>query len=154
MLALIEPGVPSTRLRLSRSFISRIGNLLRLSPDKQLDWFLHLRHMATFLRYSSYRQLPHISLFPTTETLRQDGSNILPWVGAHYIPREYPGKVTFFWASEGPYCRVEWLKVAKEEGEVHFIPGRHLSLLTEHLPDLAEHLKKCLSEARADRLCE
>ncbi len=118
LLALIEPGVASTRLRLSRSFISRIANLLRLSPDKQLDCFLYLRHLAKFLLYSSYRNLPHVSLFPTTEALRQDGSNILAWVAAPYIPREYPGKVTFLWASEGPYRRVEWLKVAKEEGEV------------------------------------
>jgi len=108
--------------------------------------------LAKFLLYSSYRNLPHVSLFPTTEALRQDGSNILAWVAAPYIPREYPGKVTFLWASEGPYRRVEWLKVAKEEGEVHFIPGSHLSLLTEHLHDLAEHLRMCLSKAQAAEL--
>src|SRR5712692_11257846 len=86
LLVLIEPGVTGrmrpvlerhgpTFLRLAGSFTRRIGNLIRLGPDKQLDWFLWLRHVYRLLKHSKYRNSQGLSLVPTAEALRQD------WMG-------------------------------------------------------------------------
>src|SRR5439155_11469439 len=50
LLALLDPWAgPIQLIRLVGGFIRRIGNLIRLSSDKQLDWFLRLRHMYRLL---------------------------------------------------------------------------------------------------------
>ena len=43
-----------TRRRLTRGVISRLGDLMGLGPDKQLDWFLRLRYVCQPLRSVRY----------------------------------------------------------------------------------------------------
>jgi len=81
---------------------------------------------------------------------------IFVWLVSDYVPRQYPGKVTYFWASEEPNSRREaWSKMAKaEEVEIHFIPGTHNTCRTEHIRDLADQLRTCLNKAQAAEVSE
>ena len=100
--------------------------------------------------------LPHPdSLVPTAEALRQDYPGIFEWVDMGYMPPSlYPGKITFFWPSKEPWHTVSggWRKVAEvkeaQEVEAYIIPGNQGSWKTEHLQDLAERLRMCLSKAQ------
>src|SRR5206468_12483430 len=54
LLALMDPAdlVYPARLRWLRAVVCHLGNLLHLGPEKQLDWFLRLRHVNKYLRYA------------------------------------------------------------------------------------------------------
>jgi len=70
-----------------------------------------------------------------------------------YVPHEYPGKITLFWCSEQPIradqdWRLGWSEVAGGGLEVHGIPGRHLTMLTEpNISVLAGELRAALQRA-------
>jgi thioesterase domain-containing protein len=149
LLVLIEPGVISrltplleryspTLLRLAGGFIRRLGGLMHLGPDKQLDCFLSVRHAYRFLRRVQYRQ--SVSLVPTTETLRQDWLGIYIWVESQYRPHPYPGKVICLWARDESANRaLAWHKLARAaETEHHIIPGTHTTCRTDHLHALVD----------------
>jgi len=150
LLALIEPGSAPSYARSARSFICRFSNLIRLGSDKQLDWFLRFLHVYRYLRYSHYRNLHRFSIVRSSEALHQDGEAIERWLTSGYVRRQYPGEVTFFWASEnkGGGLRSLWGDVNKE-GEVHVIPGRHFNLITDQLHILSAQLRKCLDKVQA-----
>ncbi|MDQ2903649.1 MAG: thioesterase domain-containing protein [Chloroflexota bacterium] len=174
VLVLMDGMVPGRHRRV-RSVISRLCGLLRLGQEKQLDWFLIVHHVYRYLHFPRYRQLKNAeqmgtttqgehsqrrgkvgfrlprlgALFTRAETLRRGYSEVFEWVAAGYAPDLYPGKITFFWASEEPGLPGEWREVVQaKEGEVemHFIPGNDLTCRTEHLPALAECLRECLSK--------
>jgi surfactin family lipopeptide synthetase A len=159
LLVLIEPGVAPLSLKAVGGLIRRLGTLICLGPDKQLDWFLLLRHMYRLLRHPEYRNSRHFSLIPAIEALRQDGDGIYAWVASNYVPRQYPGKVTLLWVSGESFRRVAWSKLAEAEArvkevEVHFIVGTHETCRTDHLSDLARHLKASLVRVQAVVLSE
>ncbi len=176
LLVQIDGMVPG-RHRLVRSLISRLGGLMRLSQEKQLDWFLIVHHVYRCLRFPHYRQrtnsehmkttpqnehghrhskrgfeLAHLNaLFTTAEILRQDYSKVFEWVNAGYAPDLYPGKITFFWVSEEQELSAEWREVVKaKEGEVEIlsIPGNDMTSRTEYLPVFAERLRECINKAQ------
>jgi thioesterase domain-containing protein len=167
LLVLIDPMAGPIRLiRLLGSFIRRIGNLIRLSPGKQLDWFLYMRYISRILRHSRDENTEHVdslmrrwreehpkrfSLIPAAEALRQDWMAVFVWAVSGYLPRRYRGKMTYLFARENPDSRnLWWGKVVETEHvEIHFIPGTHETCRTEHLHDLAECLKVCLNKAQA-----
>lgn len=154
LLLLMDPVelVYPTHLRLLHGVISRIGNLLRAGQDKQLDWFLRLRHMYKFPRqlYSCLRH-PH---FRRSQDFwrwgRYDYPGVYDWIALGYLPTSlYPGKIIFFWSITEPFRR-GWRKVEEaNQIEVHILPGRHMACLSEHLHDLAERLSICLSKVQA-----
>lgn len=155
LLVLIEPraGPPFLRMivhRLFGRFVRGIGNLIRLRQSKQLDLFLRLRHVYRLLRHRQYRNAPGFSLAPTAEALRQDWIGMFVWMTSQYIPRYYPGKVTYFWASDKPGRHgVRWGMAAKsEEVDIHFIPGKRDTCRTQHLHEMAEHLSAYLNKAQ------
>ena len=156
LLALIEPGIAPRTLKLARSFIQCIGSLARLGPDRQLDWFLHMRHALRFMRhvlsFLSERNWGLLPLFSSTEALRQDGTGIYAWVAAAYTPRQYPGKVTFFWASEKRDSRrALWGDVntqGENEGEAIVIPGEHFDLILDNLNMTSAQLRMCVEKAQ------
>ena len=167
LLAEIDPMAGPIRLiRLLGSSIRRIGKLIRLSPGKQLDWFLHMRYISRILRRSRDENTEHVnnlmrrweeqhpkrfSRIPAAEALRQDWMAVFVWAVSGYLPRRYGGKMTYLFARENPDSRnLWWGKVAETENvEMHFIPGTHETCRTEHLHDLAECLKVCLNRAQA-----
>jgi hypothetical protein len=137
--------------KLTRSFISVIGNLLRLSLDQQLNLFLYLRHLPR-LRHSHYRNLPGFSLLPTANALRQDWLSLFVWVISAYDYRPYRGKVTYLWASEKPSeFKVRRGDVAPaKEIENLVTPGTHITCRTTYVRETAEHLRACLEKVYAD----
>lgn len=157
LLVLMDPVelVYPTHLRLLHGVISRIGNLLRVGQDKQLDWFLRLRHMYKFprqlkscLRHPHYRRSKDFWRWG-----RYDYPGIYDWIALGYTPTSlYPGKITFFWSITEPFRR-GWHKVEEvNEVEVQILPGRHMACLSEYLYDLAERLSICLNSVQAAML--
>lgn len=152
LLVLIEPKAGPAPLeligaRLVGNCIRRIGKLVGLSQDKQLDWFLNVRHFNQLLKYPEYRKSPNVSIAPNAEVLRQDWLAIFTWVISDYSPRYYPGKVTYLWANEEPgNHRALWGKVARaKEIEMQFIPGTAGSCRNEYIHDMAHYLRVCLN---------
>jgi thioesterase domain-containing protein len=158
LLILIEPrDGPAPHRLLFRKLLCgcfrSVGTLIGLGPDKQLEWFLRVRHVGLQLLKSPYKTQQSFSLVPPpAEALRQDWIGVFVWIISQYNTRQYPGKVTYFWAREEPkYLRTWWGKVAEaKELEVHLIPGTHTTCRTDHLHDLAEHLKACLSKVQVE----
>jgi Thioesterase domain len=194
-LLLIEAkdGPAPHRMRFRKllgDFVRRIGDLLRLSQERQCNWYIflefasiYLRHVYDYLRIQ-YRRLenslglgnPEHSkhgrvgdkagiVFPRPSSFGITGKYIGPrseeWIGkfvwmiSHYVTRQYPGKVTYLWASHTieqeqlRFRRIEDGQVPEaEELETHIIPSNHTTIINEHIHDLAECLRSCLSEAQ------
>lgn len=181
LLVLMDPMglVYPARHRLASGVINRIGELLRLDQDKQLNGYIFLRHLYSYLFLPGYRRLegyerfrwqgdeavepggkqnkarlglPRLhALFPGVEVLRQDYAAVYDWAAMRYTPPcLYPGKITFFWDSEEPWRRTGWRKAAEtNEVEVHILPGKQMPMRIEYLHILAEQLKACLSKVQA-----
>jgi Thioesterase domain len=148
MLFLIEPGVGSALITWGGSFIRYMSKLIRLSPEKQLDVFLILRHVYRFLLRPQYRHSQGFSVVPIIQALRQDWMGIFVWMVSGYSrPRQYPGKAIQIWAINDPVRRKAWPKVAvAKEEETYFIPGKHFNLITDQLHILSTQLKTCLEK--------
>ncbi len=157
LLFLVDPADPPHFSWLLRT-ISRFSDLMRLTKEKQLNCFLRLRHIYALLPHSKglegIEQLRTIdpqltSMLPTTEALRKDYVGVLAWSISKYPFGPYFGKMTVLWARGEHFWGTWRRKVAKEkEINFHFIPGTHSTCRTEYLPDLAEHLRVCLTEAQ------
>ncbi len=150
-LSMMDPGIVTLHIQARRA-IRTIGKLLHISQDKQLDWFLRLRHIYRYLRYPQLRKASDVAenkmLLPAIETLRQDWNTLYDWIAWSYKPRGYPGKLTIFWDSEDLYRRTAWRNIDKTNRvEVHIVPGDHITARTDYLSDLAEQLRVCLNKA-------
>ena len=71
-----------------------------------------------------------------------------------YVPNRYKGRVVFFRStsmqSGAPADPTAgWGQVATDV-EVHWLPGEHITCLTEHVGTLAEHLASCLRATSAE----
>ena len=167
ILVLIDPMAGPIRLiRLIGGLVRCIGGMIQLGPDKQLDWFLRLRYVSRMLRRARDENSEHVdrllrswldknprrfSLIPAAGALRQDWMGIFIWAVSGHIPRQYLGRVTYFFAGERPAKRsIWWGEVTESEKvEVHVIPGTHETCRTLHLHDLAEQLRVCLDKVQA-----
>jgi amino acid adenylation domain-containing protein len=76
--------------------------------------------------------------------------------GTSFVPRIYPGKITVFRVRRQPLNRIRdaqlgWGKLAGAGVDVHFIPGKHDTVLREpNVQGLAAELRKCLLANQAD----
>jgi amino acid adenylation domain-containing protein len=168
-LLLISPTTPiharlPISVRVMRKVIGGLTRFLRTGADKQADWFLRtrhaLRHVYRFLRPSNSRLLDFAQLveldqrlnnmFPPVEALYKDYVGVLTWLASGYMPDIYPGKITFLWARDELFIKDEWREIVeakdKDTIENYFVPGTHMSCVTEHIQDVAERLRLCLSE--------
>ncbi len=158
LLVLIDPAYPPVVHRAARALSGRVGNLLGLGADKQLESFLRLRHVYKFARHQRRWEDvkaftandPSIeTLLPTGDALRGDTSALFNWVTAGYSFDAYPGKVVLLWARDEPFAGVWRRKAALEDNvELRVIPGTHRSCLVEHVQTLAEELSACLTQAQ------
>ena len=167
LLAFIDPMARSIEFtRLTRRLLHGIGPLLRITPARQLDWFLRLRYLARVLRgardeYTEYgdrlirewneKHPRRFRLLPDGGALRQDWLGSFIWALADYDPHPYPGKVTYLYARDNPDGRKLWwgtVLKASANVEIRLIPGDHVTCRTKHLADLAEHVRTCLAEAQ------
>jgi len=159
--------------RLLRGIIARFGGSVGLGPDKQLDWFIRIRHLVRET-YNSLRNLHRMksndlvrlgngeqkatfaipwlkSMILTDEAIHQDYVGIFEWLAMDYRPSSiYPGKITFFWPGE-KLSHVRWWRAVAERTEVeaHIIPGTQVTWKTEHLSALAACLRKCIDTVQA-----
>lgn len=149
LLALIEPGVAPFSLRFSRQLVQGIGRVLRLPADQQLDWFLRMRNMIRWAFPRNWGQLP---FYPSRDVLREDETGVYSWVAADYHHRQYPGKVTFLWASiKRNSRRALWGKIntqSEQDGESYVIPGEHFDLILDRLHLTAAQMCVCLERAQ------
>lgn len=157
-LLVLMDAIPA-RFRLICTVIGRVGALLRLGPDRQLNWFLRLEHAFRYLIERTPEDFKHIktsdpriaALFPPVESLRKEYPAVFYWATANYRPVFYKGKVTLFWDEQEPVRRKWWHMWAKnfdQEFEEYIIPGSHTTCKTEHLDGMAEHLSACLQKAQ------
>lgn len=157
-LLVLMDSIPSRFQRICAA-IRRIGKLMRLGEDKQLDWFLRLEHAFRYLLDKKSDDFEHIktsdprisAFFPPVESLRKEYPAVFYWATANYRPGLYPGKVTLFWDAEEPVRRKWWNTWAKERDkgvEEHIIPGSHITCKTECLHGMAEQLSVCLSKVQ------
>jgi hypothetical protein len=90
------------------------------------------------------------NMFPPVEALYKDYVGVLTWLASGYMPDIYPGKITFLWARDELFIKDEWREIVeakdKDTIENYFVPGTHMSCVTEHIQDVAERLRLCLSE--------
>ncbi len=152
LLALIEPGVAPFSLRFSRRLVQALCRPLRIPLDKQLDYFLRMRH---FIRWAFPKYWGKLPLYPSRQALRQDETGIYSWVAADYRHREYPGKVTFLWASgKRESRRALWGQVNTQGeygGESYTIPGNHFDLIMDNLHLTAAQLRECLERVQQEQ---
>jgi thioesterase domain-containing protein len=151
LLLLIDPRAgPIEFVRVLGSFIRCVGTLLRVSPQLQLDVFLRFRHLSRWLRRKQDEYSQNFTPFSAAETLRRDWMGKFIWVVSEYVPRQYTGRMTYLWVREKPADRnLWWGKVTESERvESYDIDGSHETCRTEHFPDLANHLKECLSKVQ------
>ncbi len=171
LLALISPSESGSTNKLL-SIISHVGHLLQMQTYTQANWYLRtrhaLRHIYRYLRpgdnkVQDFTKLLDIDarlrvMFPSHEALYNDYIGVFSWIVNTYKPRVYPGKVTLYWATDEPFIKETWCQVPvvknKKELEHHFIPGTHMSCVTDHTQILAELLNNHLQQIRGEAVGE
>jgi amino acid adenylation domain-containing protein len=173
LLIMMDPDVFAAPFKWGFRGITALGDLLRVSKEKQADLFLLYRHLRLTFHYWRKRTFtktihhykPELEpglavddvsaeldvLIPRKEVLRQDWLGVLDWSNSGYLPRSfYPGKMTFFWAEKEVFRRERWRSwIEGKDVETHIIPGDHTTSRTEYLPVLAEHLSACLNKVQS-----
>jgi hypothetical protein len=149
-LILVEPGVGpyyAPVLGWTGTHLRKVGTLLKLAPDRQLSWFLRMRHIYKSARYPGYRGAFRFSLAPKQDVLRGDWLAIFVWIVSGYVPRPYAGKITYVWArDESGSHRSWWLRTfIAQETEVYYTTGDRSNCRSTHVRDLAAQLRACLS---------
>jgi amino acid adenylation domain-containing protein len=160
-LQLVNPSFPDSvsNYRKISDFLSRT---LHLSKNRQAVWFMRtrhaLRHVYRFLqpgdrRLQDFDKLTDIeprlkSMFPPVEALFRDYVAVFTWVTAVHDRQIFPGKITFYWASEEPFIRESWLSILQTKNandiEEHTVPGTHMSCVTDHVQPFTQILSTCL----------
>jgi len=164
-LGLINPTATNGS-NIPMNLVSRIGRMLRTSPEKQAGWYLRtrhaLRHLFRFVRpdderLADFHKLTAIdprldSMFPPLEALYNDYVGVFSWLVGQYKMRDYAGKIDFYWASDEPIIQETWNRVPqvrdKKEIAHHPIPGTHMSCVIDHTEALAECLSESLNRAQ------
>ena len=166
-LGLINPSIP-VQFNAVRTLGKRIGKLLRLDVKKQATLFMLTRHALRHIyrhlypassRVKDFDQLLAIdprlkAMFPPVEALHNDYVGAFAWLVAQYETGIYAGKITFYWAGEEPDMADSWLPVTQakksDDVEIHFVPGTHMSCVTEHIQDLAECLRMSMMQEQEE----
>ncbi len=164
-LGLINPTTVDESYKIL-SIINRVGQVLRVKPEKQAHWYLRarhaLRHVYRHLRPGDERLLdfhkltaidPRLNtMFPPLEALYNDYVGVFNWLVNRYTLRAYPGKITFYWAADEPYFQEYWSQALvmkdKKAIEHHILPGTHMSCVTDHTEVLAQRLSESLKQSQ------
>jgi thioesterase domain-containing protein/acyl carrier protein len=171
LLALINPSVP-VQFETMRTISKPISKLLRLRANKQAHLFLRVRHALRHVyrilypsssRVQDFEKLLAIDprlegMFPPIEALYNDYIGVFTWLVSRYEIGACPGKITFYWASEEPFIEKTWLPVTEtkdsQDIENHFVPGTHMSCVTEHIQVLAERLNTSVRQVQEKALSQ
>ncbi len=149
-LIMIEPGVGpyyAPVLSWTGKYVRSAGTLLRLTPDRQLSWFLRMRHLYKSVRYPEYRNAFRSSLASNPESLRADWLAIFVWIISAYVPQPYPGKVTYLLARDELGSHRNWWRrtFTAQESEVYSVAGDRSNCRSTYVHDLAAKLQASLS---------
>jgi hypothetical protein len=165
-LLLVDPLAGPLRLiRVLGGAIRRLGGLLRIGEDKQVDWFLRVRYVSRVLRRSYDENTDHVdrllrrwrdehphrfALMPAAGALRQDWMAVFIWAVSGYVTRPYAGRITYLLAGDHPAGRqLWWGRVgAADNVEIHPIPGTNTTCRSQHIHGLAERLQACVGKAQ------
>ena len=171
LLALISPSESGSTNKLL-GIISHIGRLLHVQTQMQAKWYLRARHALRHIyrcllpgsnKVQDFTKLLDIdarlgAMFPPDEALYNDYIGVFSWLVNAYQPRTYPGKITLYWATDEPFIKETWCQETavknKKELEHHFIPGTHMSCVTDHTQILAELLNNHLQQIRGEAVGE
>ncbi len=171
LLALVTPSVSGSTNKLL-SIIRRSGQLLHIQSCTPLNSYLRirhaLRHVYRWLRPGDDKVLDFDKLvdidarlrkmFPPYEALYNDYIGVFSWLVSKYKPRPYPGKITLYWATDEPIIQETWSQVpvvqGKKELEHHFVPGTHMSCVTDHTQVLAKLLGEHLHRTQREEVGE
>jgi Thioesterase domain len=168
-VVLVEPMAGPIRMsRMTGWVVRRFGALLRRGADKQMDWFLRLRHLLKVLRRTSdeftvgseqlmrrwceERKRRFHNLVPPPGALRLDWLAVFAWPVSGYAPRPYAGKMTYLLAKDNPDNRnLWWGRVsASDRAEIHMVPGDNETCRTVHAEALTEALSRVIRRAQPD----
>lgn len=124
----------------------------RWGSDERVE-FGHRRDILAFALPRLDAIFPD-AVFPPIEVLCHDWAGLFYWSASDYVPDLYPGTSTFFFFRDSVERgrEAKWRRVAEardEQVEIHILPGTHDTCKTEHLQDLAERLRMCLSQTQA-----
>jgi amino acid adenylation domain-containing protein len=165
-LGLIDPS-PPVQSSLLRTVCDAAQRATRAGSARRADLYLRARHAQRHgyrrlrpggNRLRDFGQLLAIeprleAMFPPREALYRDYIAALTWVATRYKTGIYSGRITFFWARGEPAIARTWQPVVRRtraaDIEEHAIAGTHMTMITEHIEDLAMSLSSCL--ARADK---
>ncbi len=143
--------------RLARRTQCHVANLRSLSLKEKLFYVPEKarygpRRIKSYLWRKIYRSYQNLGrkLPRALREVREFNS----MAACDYLPHEYDGSVTLFWASRdlrGSYDLVEgWRRLAAGGIEVHEVQGNHLNIIEEpHVGALAQKLNACLKRAHA-----
>lgn len=162
LLILMDPSVLTYPLlyRMYYRSIRLLGRLLHLSIESQVGGYLSIKHafrlVKRFIRYRVILRKPDPKPL-SFKDLRQDYARLYDWVVLDYKPQGiYNGKSIFFWAADAfqtKESRPSWQKIeAHGENEVHFLPGNHITIRTDHLDALADLLYKCVTRVQPEKI--
>lgn len=114
-------------------------DLKQLQPEDQLNYLLE--------------RLQKVNIFPAEAKLKQLRGFLQVFKAndpTQYFPQSiYPQQITVFRALDnnefGDELDIGWQKFSSTPVETHFVPGDHISIMTEpHVKSLAQQLKACL----------
>lgn len=153
LLALINFSHTPKRTMLIHKLFRGVSGLLGINEEKQIDLFLHLRHLYKHFQPSRQQKIQdfeHLNridkrfkrFFPPKDILRLDYVGMFTWVAVNYVPSGYRGKLTVFWDSEDDSIQEAGFDlVGGAELEKHILPGNHTTCRTKHYHELGQLLR-------------
>lgn len=122
----------------------------RLREGLSRNPFTLVRSLIPFIRRLSTRVLPMNEEDRTQKHIRQV-EEAYPKTMLRYRPKPYPGKLTLIINMEEnrPDSTLGWRKVAAGGLELHFVPGNHVTRMTEHAEVTGTQVRSCLKAVHA-----
>jgi hypothetical protein len=167
LLLFVEPMTGPIRLsRMTGRVVRRLGGLLGLRRGQQMDWFLRLRHLLRVIRRSRdeftdgaerlmrswcQERGRHFLVMPPAGALRLDWLAVFAWPVSGYVPRPYPGRMTYILASGNPDNRQLWWGAVKpaDNVEIHMVSGDNESCRTVYKDELADAMCQVIMRAQS-----
>jgi len=140
-----------------RYYATRLRELLRSGVHEQVAFLrrqLRRRggHLLALITRSRHQGQANGSGRPTTTpaVIPTETDEAYRRAVAGYVPKPYAGRITLFRSGEDPGTQDDlgWRRVTREV-EIHVVPGRHSTSITQHVHVVAEELRACLSNAQA-----
>jgi hypothetical protein len=166
LLVFVEPMAGPIRMsRFAGRLVRTLGERLGWSAGSQVDWFLRIRHLLKLIRRTNdeftdganrmmrewcQRQGRRFSLLPPAGALRLDWLAEFAYPVSGYVPRPYPGKVTYLLARDNPDGRRLWWgrPAPGPDVEIYSVPGDNATCRSQYAEELTDRLSWCIERAQ------